>query len=170
MMAEAPHGSWWRRVVERFRRFLPGRPAPTGAAAGRPGYTVTRWVILRLVGVTYLIAFVSLWSQLDGLMGSAGILPVADFLDAVRSQLGIERYWAVPTLCWLNASDAFLHGLCAVGVVLAILVILDVAPALALIGLRERTLSGHAGRPESGGSVAVSASAPARRDVAMTGL
>ena len=135
MTAEAPHGSWWRRVVGRFQRLIPGRPAPTGAAAGRPGYTVTRWVILRLVGVTYLIAFVSLWSQLDGLVGSTGILPVAEFLDAVRSQLGIERYWAVPTLCWLNASDAFLHGLCSVGVVLAILVILDVAPVLALIGL-----------------------------------
>ena len=36
---------------------------------------LSRWVFLRLLGAIYLIAFVSLWVQVDGLLGSGGILP-----------------------------------------------------------------------------------------------
>ena len=52
--------------------------------AGAPGFTLSRWLFLRLVGVIYLIAFVSLWMQIDGLIGRNGIQPAADFLHAVR--------------------------------------------------------------------------------------
>ena len=69
-----------------------------------------------LLGLCYLAAFVSLWVQVDGLVGARGILPVGQFLDWVRAQTGAERYWLLPTLCWLSSSDAFLHLLCGAGV------------------------------------------------------
>jgi hypothetical protein len=102
---------------------------------------LSRWVFLRLLGVIYLIAFVSLWVQIDGLIGSNGILPAADFLQSVEKQLGPERYWRVPTLCWLSGSDGFLHFLCGSGVVLSLCVIAGVAPALCLFVLWATYLS-----------------------------
>src|SRR5688572_13661575 len=56
-------------------------------------YRLTRGLFLRLVGLVYLIAFVSLWVQIDGLIGAKGILPVASFLNEVRSARGTESYW-----------------------------------------------------------------------------
>ena len=81
-----------------------------------------------MLGVVYLIAFVSLWVQVEGLIGSNGILPVADYLDAASRQLGCARFAQLPTLCWFDASDGFLHFLCGGGAVLSILLILGIAP------------------------------------------
>jgi hypothetical protein len=67
----------------------------------------------------------------DGLIGARGILPVGQFLDWVRGQTGSERYWLLPTLCWISSSDAFLHLLCGGGVLAALLLVLGLAPAMA---------------------------------------
>ncbi|HEV3256964.1 MAG TPA: lipase maturation factor family protein [Gemmataceae bacterium] len=94
-----------------------------------PGFLLSRWLFLRLLGVVYLAAFLSLWVQVDGLIGSRGILPVGEYLTAVEQVTGPQRFYLAPTLCWLDASDPFLHELCAGGVVLSGLLILGVAPA-----------------------------------------
>ena len=94
---------------------------------------LSRWLFLRLLGIIYLIAFISLWSQIDGLVGHNGILPAADYLKAAGEQVGPERYWWLPTFCWFDASDGFLHCQCAAGVVLSLLLLVGVAPVLDLI-------------------------------------
>jgi hypothetical protein len=83
-------------------------------------YRIATDLFLRLLGAVYLMAFASLWSQVDGLIGSGGILPVADFLEMIEDRLPGNPYWAYPTLCWVSDSDAFLHVLCGAGVTLAI--------------------------------------------------
>ena len=100
-----------------------------------PTYFIARRWFLRAVGLIFLIAFVSLWVQIDGLIGSNGITPVREFLPAARAQLGGHALSILPTLCWLNSSDAFLHFLCGGGVALSLLLIFGVAPALSLFGL-----------------------------------
>lgn len=106
-----------------------------GKQPARPTFFLTRWLFLRLLGIIYLIAFLSLWTQIDGLIGSDGILPAEQYLNAVREQVGLDRYFAFPSLCWLNDGDAFLHLLCGGGVFLSLLLIVGIAPVLALIGL-----------------------------------
>ena len=105
-------------------------------------YFLTRWIFLRALGVIYLIAFVSLWTQINGLIGHNGILPTGQFMAAAGQQcdargIGLERYHLLPTLCWFNASDGFLHFQCAAGSILATLLIAGIAPApcLALLWL-----------------------------------
>ena len=93
-----------------------------------------RWVFLRSLGVIYLIAFVSLWVQIIGLVGSDGILPAKPAMDAMRQtadaqHLGLGRYHLVPTLCWFKATDGFLEFQCAAGATLAVLLIIGFAPA-----------------------------------------
>src|SRR5262245_2275066 len=94
---------------------------------------LSRWLFLRLIGIIYLFAFVSLWRQIDGLVGRDGILPVAGHLSAVGERLDPERYWWLPTFCWLNTSDGFLHFQCAACAVLSLLLVVGVAPILNLL-------------------------------------
>lgn len=100
-----------------------------------PQYFWARRWFLRLLGLTFLIAFVSLWVQIDGLIGSNGITPVREFLPAARAQLGDHAVSILPTLCWLNSSDTFLHFLCGGGVILSLLLIFGIAPAVLLVAL-----------------------------------
>jgi predicted DCC family thiol-disulfide oxidoreductase YuxK len=100
-----------------------------------PTYFWARRWFLRVLGLIYLIAFVSLWVQVDGLVGNNGMSPVSRFLPAVGQQLGSEAYFLLPTLCWFDSSNAFLHFLCGGGVVLSLLLILGIAPALSLVVL-----------------------------------
>src|SRR6266568_4839409 len=100
-----------------------------------PTYFWARRWFLRALGVIYLIAFVSLWVQVDGLIGSDGMSPLNQFLPAVRAQLGPNAYTLLPTLCWLDSSNAFLHLLCGGGVALSLLLIFGIAPALSLVAL-----------------------------------
>ena len=102
-----------------------------GRSVLRPTYFAANALFLRLLGLCYLAAFVSFWVQADGLVGERGILPVGAFLDWVRSQTGAERYWLVPTLCWLGSGNAALHALCAGGVFASLLLVAGLFPALA---------------------------------------
>src|SRR5450756_2820848 len=105
-----------------------------GRHVERPDYCVTRWLFLRALGLIYLVAFVSLWTQINGLIGHNGILPADQFMPAVKQQcdaqgIGLKRYYLLPTLSWLDASDRFLNLQCAAGTALAILLIIGFAPA-----------------------------------------
>jgi len=93
-----------------------------------------RW-FLRALGLTYLIAFASLWVQMDGLVGSNGVSPLNQFLPAVYERFGPTAYSLLFTLCWINSSNGFLHFLSGGGVVLSLLLILGIAPALSLVVL-----------------------------------
>ena len=91
-------------------------------------YLLTRWIVLRGIALIYLIAFISLWVQIRGLIGSQGILPVQDFLAAMRTYLGGVSFKMLPTVFWFNASDAALTAVCALGVLFSILALLGVMP------------------------------------------
>ena len=100
-----------------------------------PTYFWARRWFLRALGVIYLIAFASLWVQVDGLIGSDGVSPVNQFLPAVHAQLGKDAYAILPTLCWFSTRNTFLHFLCGGGAVLSVLLIFGIAPGLSLVAL-----------------------------------
>lgn len=131
-----PETSRWFSCIARLSQKLVAlfRP-PRDSHARPPTYVLASWAFLRLLGVVYVIAFGSLWIQIDGLVGREGIGPVGPALEAAQNRMGIERWWQLPTLCWLDTSDGFLHLLCGLGVGLAILVMLGVLPALHLLVL-----------------------------------
>jgi hypothetical protein len=94
---------------------------------------LSRWLFLRLLGLVYFIAFASLGVQVSGLIGSRGILPAANFLQAVHAQFGSESYYLLPTLFWFNASDTALNLICGVGVLLSLLLVAGIAPGPMLL-------------------------------------
>lgn len=118
-------------TVQMFSEALGGLAGISGGSS----YVVTRWVFLRAIGIIYCIAFVSLWVQIHGLIGSRGILPAQEYLGALRHEMGVERYALVPSIFWLSASDLALHIACAVGVVLSVCAIVGALPTPALVSL-----------------------------------
>ena len=115
-----------RGLFSSVSRFLWGRRYEP------PEYNLTRWFFLRGLGVIYLIAFLSLWTQISGLVGRNGILPASELIEAVKGRFGYEAVQYLPTLCWFDASDNFLHFLCFGGTLLSLLLILGFAPVLVL--------------------------------------
>ena len=95
-------------------------------------YARAAWLFLRLLGLVYLIAFWSLATQILGLAGHDGILPADRYMTAAHTLDGISRYWMLPTLTWISASDTFLRALCIGGAALAALLIAGILPALVL--------------------------------------
>jgi len=98
----------------------------------RPSFSLASWLFLRLLGVVYFFAFLSLATQILGLIGQNGILPAKEFLATIDLRVGTERYWFFPTLTWLNSSDTALEVMSVGGVVGSILLIFDIAPILIL--------------------------------------
>ncbi len=105
----------------------------TNQTAGSGTYVLASWLFLRLLGLIYLAAFVSLATQIRGLVGRQGILPVAEFFQS-RAYWGRRRFYRLPTLCWLDTSDRFLLLLSWGGAALALLLIAGLAPT-AVLGL-----------------------------------
>lgn len=105
-----------------------------GPNLGPHEHSLIRWLFLRVLGIIYFIAFASLAGQAMGLIGSGGILPVGDYLDAIAARYdALERFLLLPTLLWANHSDSFIQLLCIGGMLLSALVVLDIAtmPVLA---------------------------------------
>jgi predicted DCC family thiol-disulfide oxidoreductase YuxK len=115
-----------RQLASFFTRML------WGNEVRRPTYFRSRNLFVRSLGAINLIAFVSLWFQVDGLIGENGISPVGQYLERVREQFGGDAFLALPTLCWFNSSNAFLHFLCGAGAVISVLLMAGLAPVLSL--------------------------------------
>ncbi|TCK18641.1 lipase maturation factor [Thiogranum longum] len=97
------------------------------------GYRLVSALFLRLLGLVYLIAFISLAVQVEGLAGSNGILSFSNKLAALPQPVELANYLRVPTLFWINSSDAALVGAAWSGAVAALLIALGLWQRVALV-------------------------------------
>ena len=81
-------------------------------------------LFLKALGAIYLIAFVSFGVQAGGLIGSRGILPVANYLRGMHEALGARALWYAPTVFWASSSDLALRIAWIAGAALAIVLML----------------------------------------------
>src|ERR1700757_4606869 len=116
--------SWTPRFLRWFA--APGPPEP-------PGHLLPRWMFLRATGVIYFSAFYSLVFQIRGLIGPDGLLPAGMYLREVAKSLGALRYWYAPTALWLGSSDGALMILCWIGMIAAVLLVLNLWPRAVLV-------------------------------------
>jgi hypothetical protein len=96
-------------------------------------YSIAIQIFLKLLGVIYLFAYVPFLFQIRGLLGTEGILPVTQYLHSFRSLLGKRRYYYLPTLLWLNSSDAALLSLIWAGIALGCFLIVGFWTPLVLL-------------------------------------
>ncbi|HEU4525803.1 MAG TPA: lipase maturation factor family protein [Gemmatimonadales bacterium] len=93
-----------------------------------PSYLLTRRLFLRLLGVVWLLAFLSLAGQIVGLVGERGIMPAGRFLEWAGSIYGTASWRQLPTVFWFGAGDGALRAVAWCGVGLAVLLVLGIAP------------------------------------------
>src|SRR5438270_4636709 len=95
-------------------------------------YWLTRFVILRLLGFVYAIAFLVAVNQLLPLVGAQGLTPAHDFLIQVHSELGTRTagMFHLPTLFWFGVSDLGLSIFAWVGLALSLVVLAGYANAI----------------------------------------
>ena len=106
--------SWLRRLFDSER--------------GAPDRLLPRWIFLRAIGLIYYSAFFSLVFQIRGLIGPRGILPANEYLEAVAERFGHAGYWYAPTLLWFSSSSGTLTGICWVGMIASVLLVLNFWP------------------------------------------
>jgi hypothetical protein len=97
-------------------------------------YWLTRFVILRLLGFVYVIAFLVAVNQLVPLVGATGLTPAHDLMSRVHSFYG-SRHVAmmhVPTLFWFGVSDLGLRIFAWVGLALSLIVLAGYANSILL--------------------------------------
>jgi predicted DCC family thiol-disulfide oxidoreductase YuxK len=98
-----------------------------------PRYELVSFLFLRLFGLITLSAFVSFAVQAQGLIGSRGILPLSELVDALAPRLGPERFVLAPMVFWLNDSDLAIQAACWAGAGLSLMLLLNFLPRLSLV-------------------------------------
>ena len=109
----------------------PKKYPPLQGQASQPGKRdglLARWIFLRALGLIYYSAFFSLVFQIKGLIGPQGILPAGDYLRAMAEQFGRVGYWYAPTLLWFSSGRHMLMGICWVGMIASVLLVLNLWP------------------------------------------
>jgi predicted DCC family thiol-disulfide oxidoreductase YuxK len=98
-----------------------------------PRYELVSFLFLRLFGLITLSAFVSFAVQAQGLIGSRGILPLSELVDALAPRLGPERFVLAPMVFWLNDSDLAIRAVCWAGAGFSLMLVLNLLPRLSLV-------------------------------------
>lgn len=100
----------------------------------RPTYWLTRFIMLRLLGAIYAVAFLAAINQIIPLIGANGLLPVGIFLQRVGDALGSRSagFARLPSLFWFFHSDNSLLIVAWIGFGLSLVVVAGYANALLL--------------------------------------
>jgi hypothetical protein len=109
---------WWRETSRR----------------GGDDHWLTRFVVLRLLGLVYFVAYLGIIEQWPALLGSRGLTPVPAFLARAKDHFSstLEAVVRLPSLFWLDASDACISCLAWLGALLSLAVLLGYANAVML--------------------------------------
>jgi hypothetical protein len=100
----------------------------------RPTYWLTRFMILRLLGAIYAIAFLVAINQVLPLIGSDGLTPVGIYLKRVSNWLGSDGagFVRLPSVFWFSYSDTALITVAWIGFILSLVVLAGYANAIIL--------------------------------------
>ena len=101
--------------------------------APKPTYWLTRFVILRLLGLVYAVAFLVLIEEAIPLIGADGLTPAGPFLQRISNAIGVTSgFWHLPSLFWFGHSDTALLTTAWLGFILSLMVLAGFANALIL--------------------------------------
>jgi len=110
---------------------------PAEVSNDQPSYWLTRFIILRVLGFIYAIAFLVAINQILPLIGSDGLLPLSIYLKKISAALGSDTagFMRLPSLFWFAHSDASLLTVAWIGFILSCVVLAGYANALLLVVL-----------------------------------
>ncbi len=94
-------------------------------------YWLTRFMILRLLGLVYAVGFLVAINQIVALIGSNGLLPLGNYLGQVSHALGSSGagFVRLPSVFWLWHSDTALLTVSWIGFMISLVVVAGYANA-----------------------------------------
>ena len=97
-------------------------------------YLWPRWLVLRAVGLVYVIIFTGIIGEGAALVGPKGIAPMAGLMTQLRDAHDslLVAIIKAPTLFWLNASPGMVVAIQWLGLAAAVALVLNLWPRLAL--------------------------------------
>lgn len=105
----------------------------------QPSYWLTRFMLLRLLGLVYAVAFLVVVNQIIPLIGSHGLLPLNIYLKQWTDGLGSVGacFVRLPSLFWFWHTDTALLVMAWIGLFLSLIVVAGYAnaPLLAVLWL-----------------------------------
>ena len=117
MIPRLCHSAW-----ERFKDFC---------AVGKNGtHFWPAWILLRGVGLVYVLMFANILVEGQALLGPAGLTPAQDFLAGMLKQCAnpVEAFFRAPSLLWISASAGMITVLGWLGLVASGAVVLNLWP------------------------------------------
>ena len=117
-------------ITSKQRNFANSESSPSGLKNPRT-YWLTRFMILRLLGIIYAVAFLVAINEIIPLIGKDGLTPVSIFFKQVSEALGSNHagFMRLPSLFWFNHSDTALLTVSWIGLVLSCVVVAGYANA-----------------------------------------
>ncbi len=114
-------------------RAPPGRLKAFCAMDGDATFVWTRWLMLRAVGLLFIVIFWGVIADSRALLGPDGITPVTETLTSLRQQFSnpLMAFLAAPGLFWLNAGWGMIVLLQWLGMMAAVALTLNLWPRLA---------------------------------------
>lgn len=101
---------------------------------GEATYLWPRWLVLRGVGLVYIVVFAGIITESAALIGPDGITPLSQAIAQLRLVHGnfIDAFLANPSLFWISSHPVMAVILQWVGLLSAIAVVLNLWPRLSL--------------------------------------
>ena len=121
-----PGASWlnaaWHQILE------------FSGVRGGATYLWPRWIVLRAVGLVYMLAFAGILKDQMMLVGPDGLVPIAEYLQHIaQKNPGLwSSFLAAPTLFWISSGEVMIHLLSWIGMGAAVALVLNLWPRLAL--------------------------------------
>jgi len=106
------------------------------ALEGDATFLWPRWIVLRAVGIVYILIFAGIIASGRALVGPEGIAPLPEFFaHQIRTYpSAVEAFLRAPGLFWISAGGGMLAALSWAGLAAAVAVTLNLWPRLALFG------------------------------------
>ncbi|HVY75210.1 MAG TPA: lipase maturation factor family protein, partial [Puia sp.] len=124
-------------------------PYEPDALPQKPTYWLTRFLILRLLGMVYAVGFAVAINQIVPLIGEHGLLPLKLFIPRVIDAFGSKTaaFEKLPSVFWFTYSDNALLTVSWIGFILSCVVIAGFAnaPILAMLWMLYMSIT-HVGQ------------------------
>ena len=102
--------------------------------SGDATYLWPRWLLLRGVGVVFVLIFAGIIDDSSALVGPHGLAPLPSLIAQLRATYpgGIEAFFRAPSVFWINAGPGMIGVVEWAGLAAAVALVFNVWPRMAL--------------------------------------
>jgi hypothetical protein len=105
-----------------------------GGVGNDATYLWPRWLVLRAVGLVYLLVFAGIIVEGQVLVGPHGLIPLANSFAGLHARFpsALVAFLQAPSLFWLGTGAGMISAVAWLGLIAALAVVLNLWPRLAL--------------------------------------